>query len=181
MSHRRDDTHGLSPATTETFAVTDVPPSNEQMIAAPERDTSRDGFRNKLEDFVLTRPRPIWSFINGQPRLSRLINGLIVGNAVRKAPARPLRLSTMGDYSSWSSLTDRSWFARYLPPMPPDEIARLPSLDSLARLYVTRSDGPRLSTRSILLFPIFAQWFTDGFLMTSSADTRRTTTNHQID
>lgn len=161
--------------------MTDVLPSTMQPAAAPGRDTSRDGFRNKLEDFVLTRARPIWSFINGQPWLSRLINGVIVSNAVRKAPARPLRLSTMGDYASWSSLTDRTWFARYLPPMPADEVARLPPLDRLAPLYVTRSGGPRLSTRSTLLFPIFAQWFTDGFLMTSSADTRRTTTNHQID
>ena len=37
-----------------------------------------------------------------------------------------------------------------------------------------------LSDRSTLLFPSFAQWFTDGFLMTD-ADRRRTRTNHQID
>ena len=37
------------------------------------------------------------------------------------------------------------------------------------------------SRRSTLLFPSFAQWFTDGFLMTNPTDTRRTTCNHQID
>ena len=42
------------------------------------RDTSRDGFRNKLENFVLTHGRPIWEFINGWPWLARVANRLIV-------------------------------------------------------------------------------------------------------
>jgi len=142
------------------------------------RDTSRDGLRNKIESFVLTHGRPFWELINGLPWLSRIVNRVIVNNAVAKAPFRPLRLSTMDDYASWSSLTDRTWFARYLPPK---DIASLPALDAMDGLYVTRPDGPRLSDRSTLLFPIFAQWFTDGFLMTSATDPRRTTTNHQID
>jgi len=142
------------------------------------RDTSRDGFRNKLEEFLLTRGRPFWSFVNGQPWLSRLVNRVLVDNAVRKAPFRPLRLSTQSDYPSWSSLTQRTWFTRYLPP---DPAATLRALDEFARLYVVRPTGPRLSTKSTLLFPIFAQWFTDGFLMTSPTDERQTTTNHQID
>ncbi len=142
------------------------------------RDTSRDGWRNKIEAFLLTRGRPDWAFINRQPRLARFVNGILVNNAVGKGPFRPLRLSTMGDYPSWSSLTDRTWFARYLPAA--DDPSGLPSLDAVERLYVTRLDGPRLSTKSTLLFPTFAQWFTDGFLMTA-ADTRRTATNHQID
>jgi prostaglandin-endoperoxide synthase 2 len=57
----------------------------------------------------------------------------------------------------------------------------LPPLEALERLYVTRPSGPILSRRSTLLFPSFAQWFTDGFLMTDPNDSRRTTCNHQID
>ena len=142
------------------------------------RDTSRDGLWNRIESFVLTRGRPLWSWVNRQPRLGGIINRKIVNDAVAKAPLRPLRLSTMEDYPSWSSLTDRTWFTRYLPPK---VIDGLPPVDALERLYVTRATGPRLSDRSTLLFPSFAQWFTDGFLMTSAKDSRRTSTNHQID
>ncbi len=142
------------------------------------RDTSHDGFRNKLEAFLLTRGRPIWSFINEQRWLRGIVNRLIVNNAVLKAPTRPLPLSTMSGYASWASLTDRTWFSRYLPPK---TMEGLPALQALAPLYVTKPGGPRLSQRSTLLFPSFAQWFTDGFLMTDGADRRRTSTNHQID
>ena len=151
-----------------------IPPINIQSDTA--RDTSRDGWRNKLEEFVLTRGRPFWSFVNRTPWLSRLVNSVLVNNAVAKGPFRPLRLSTKDGYPSWSSLTDRTWFARYLPPKDP---VGLPDLCLLENLYVVRSSGPRLSTKSTLLFPSFAQWFTDGFLMTAP-DGRRTTTNHQI-
>lgn len=142
------------------------------------RDTSRDGLGNRIESFVLTHGRPFWRFVNGQPWLSRLANRIIVGRAVLKAPTRPLRLSTMADYPSWQSLTDRTWFSRYLPPK---SLPDLPPIESFRSLYVVRPTGPRISQRSTLLFPSFAQWFTDGFLMTNTVDRRRTTTNHQID
>ena len=142
-----------------------------------ERDTSADGLRNKIENAVLNNLRPFWTLVNRTPWLQRVINRLVVDNAVRKLPLRPLPLSTMHDYPAWSSLTDRTWFGRYLPPAP---YADHPALDALADLYRVRPEGPRLSQRSTLLFPAFAQWFTDGFLMT---DTNRlkTRTNHQID
>src|SRR4051812_29802867 len=142
------------------------------------RDTSRDGFRNKLESFVLTRGRPIWKFVNGWPWLARIANRAIVSLAALKAPTRPLRLTTKADYPSWSSLTDKTYFDRYLPPR---DHPGLPPLEALEPLYMTRPSGPRLSDRSTLLFPSFAQWFTDGFLMTDPTDSRRTTCNHQID
>lgn len=95
-----------------------------------QRDTSRDGLRNKIESFVLTHGRPVWGFINRQPWLSRIVNRVIVNDAVGKAPFRPLLLSTMADYPSWSSLTERTWFSRYLPPkdipnLPPSRISRI--------------------------------------------------------
>jgi prostaglandin-endoperoxide synthase 2 len=142
------------------------------------RDTSRDGLRNKIEKYVLSNFEPFWNFINIRPGLARFVNRLIVDNAVQKAPARPLALSTMAAYSSWDSLMDRTWFARYLPPV--DQGGR-PPVAAVAALFKLRPEGPRLSQRSTLLFPSFAQWFTDGFLMTSQADRRRTTTTHQID
>jgi Animal haem peroxidase len=142
------------------------------------RDTSRDGLRNKFEAFVLSHGPQIWKFVNGWPWLARIANRAIVSNAALKAPTRPLRLTTKADYPSWSSLTDKTYFARYLPPR---DLPRLPPLEALERLYMTRPSGPRLSRRSTLLFPSFAQWFTDGFLMTDPNDSRKTTCNHQID
>ena len=142
------------------------------------RDRSRDGLRNRIEVALLTGLRPAWQFVNRRPALARLFNRVIVNNAVLKVPARPLALSTAAPYTSWPSLTDRSFFSRYLPPRAG---ADLPPLDGVAALFRPGADGPRVSERSTLLFPCFAQWFTDGFMMTDDADRRRTTTNHQID
>ena len=142
-----------------------------------ERDPSADGLRNRLENAVLSGLRPFWAVVNRTPVLARFFNRLIIDNAVKKLPARPMRLSAMRDYTSWATLDDRSWFARYLPPQPQTD---LPPLETVATLYQIRPEGPRLSERSTLLFPAFAQWFTDGFLMTDD-DRRRTRTNHQID
>ena len=142
------------------------------------RDRSRDGLRNRIEAALLTGLRPAWQFVNRRPALARLCNRVIVNNAVLKVPARPLALSTAASYTSWPSLTDHSFFSRYLPPRAG---ADLPPLDDVAALFRPDADGPRVSERSTLLFPCFAQWFTDGFMMTDDADRRRTTTNHQID
>ncbi len=142
-----------------------------------ERDRSADGFRNRVEDALLTGLRPFWAFANRTPILARFLSGVLIGNAVKKLPARPMCLSTMHDYTSWAALNDRSWFTRYLPPAAQ---TGLPPIEDLAALYRVRPEGPRLSSRSTLLFPAFAQWFTDGFLMTDE-DRRRTRTNHEID
>ncbi len=142
-----------------------------------ERDRSADGFRNRVEDALLNGLRPFWAFVNRTPALAHWLSGVLIGNAVKKLPARPMCLSTMHDYTSWAALNDRTWFSRYLPPAPQTD---LPPMEEMAKLYQVRPDGPRLSTRSTLLFPAFAQWFTDGFLMTDE-DRRRTRTNHEID
>lgn len=141
-----------------------------------ERDTSADGLRNRIENALLSGLRPFWTFANRTPWLARILNRLVVDNAVKKLPARPLRLSTMAIYTSWASLNDKTWFGRYLPPAPQ---TGLPAIEDIGKLYQIRADGPRLSSRSTLLFPTFAQWFTDGFLMTED-DRRRTRTDHQI-
>jgi prostaglandin-endoperoxide synthase 2 len=143
-----------------------------------QRDTSRDGLRNTVEAALLSGFQPFWAFVNNTPWLARIANRLIVNNAVLKAPCRPLALSTQAPYTNWATLTDRTWFSRYLPPAPQD---LLPPVAEVASLFKLRPDRPPvLSDRSTLLFPSFAQWFTDGFLMTDQ-DRRRTRTNHQID
>ena len=153
-------------------------PSAPQPGPPRTRDRSRDGLRNRVEAALLTSLRPVWQFVNRRPALARLCNRVIVNRSVLKVPARPLALSTEAPYTSWSSLTDRTWFARYLPPRP---VADLPPLDEVAALFRPDPTGPRVSQRSTLLFPCFAQWFTDGFMMTDDADRRRPTPTHQID
>ncbi len=155
-------------------AVQPGPPSKRSWA----RDASRDGLRNRIEAALLTGLRPAWQFVNRRPALARLCNRVIVNRSVLKVPARPLALSTEAPYTSWPSLTDRTWFGRYLPPRAG---ADLPPLDDVMTLFQPGPTGPRVSQRSTLLFPCFAQWFTDGFMMTDDADRRRTTTNHQID
>jgi prostaglandin-endoperoxide synthase 2 len=142
------------------------------------RDTSRDGLHNTIEAAVLSGLQPFWSFVNKTPWLARIANGAIINNAVLKAPCRPLALSTQAPTTNWSTLTDKTWFSRYLPPAPQ---GHLPPIADVASLFKLRPDRPPvLSDRSTLVFPSFAQWFTDGFLMTDQ-DRRRTRTNHQID
>ena len=127
---------------------------------------------------LLSGLEPVWAFVNKTPWLTRIANRLIVNNAVLKAPCRPLAFSTKAPYTDWEALTDRTWFSRYLPPAPQDQ---LPPVADVASLFKLRPDRPPvLSDRSTLLFPSFAQWFTDGFLMTDQ-DRRRTRTNHLID
>jgi prostaglandin-endoperoxide synthase 2 len=139
------------------------------------RDTSRDGLANTIENALLGGLRPFWTFVNTQPWLHRLLNRLVVDNAARKLPARPLALSTMqDDYTSWPSLNDRTWFSRYVPAAPQN------ATPDVAELFRVRPSGPRLSDRSTFLFPSFAQWFTDGFMMTEP-NRRKTRSNHQID
>jgi prostaglandin-endoperoxide synthase 2 len=142
------------------------------------RDTSRDGLRNRSETFVLTHLQPFWSLVNRTPRLAHFFNNAVVNMAVLKAPTRPLALSTLMPYTSWQSLTDRTWFARYLPPQSPPD---LPTVETVSELFRIGPEGQTLSTRSTLLFPAFAQWFTDGFLLTNVCDPARTTSTHEID
>lgn len=154
------------------------------------RDESRDGLGNRVEAYVLSNFPAVWSLVTAIPPLRRWANKAIIGRAAGRAANRPHPLSSMppkGDasnkhiagYTSWESLTDRNWFARHLPPR---TLSRYPDLQSeIAPLFKVRASGPRISEHSTVLFLSFAQWFTDGFLMTEKTDRRMTHSSHQID
>jgi prostaglandin-endoperoxide synthase 2 len=142
------------------------------------RDTSRDGLCNRLEYCLTSNFRPFWAVVNCIRPLSWFFNWFLVNRLVRKAPARPLPLSTLAHYTSWQSLTDRTYFDRYKTPR---EAADLPPIDTVAELFKADPESPILSERSTLLFPAFAQWFTDGWLLTRRDHTGQTTSPHQID
>jgi prostaglandin-endoperoxide synthase 2 len=128
--------------------------------------------------------------------LNSLLNAALIDSLITKGEARPLPFSlwtprpvseapTAGepdipvDYISWTSLVDRRFTARHLPPAPQAYIDRLPPLDDVLALYKRDAFTPSKTTSSLLCF--FAQWFTDSVLRTNTFDRRMNTSNHEID
>ena len=145
------------------------------------RSTAKDGVENQLEAFITTHGEPIWKLIQAVPPVRRVVNTGLTNLAILKFPTRPNPLSTMADYTSWDSLTDRTWSSRHLPSARGlDE--HLPQVADLKDLF-TRTTFVE-SPKSTVLFSYFAQWFTDGFLRSDRAtppDPRRNQSNHEID
>ncbi|HWD41320.1 MAG TPA: hypothetical protein VG944_20920, partial [Fimbriimonas sp.] len=118
----------------------------------------------------------------------RLINCTLINHIVSQARSRPHPWSTMSPYTSWSSLTDKTWSARCLPEvLVPED---LPAEKDAAEIF-RRSKPQVLSKKSTVVFPAFAQYLTDGFIRTimpsSAEDTddnpsrKRNNSNHDID
>jgi len=146
------------------------------------RSIATDGAANRLRFLALTNGGPLWDAVQVFKPLQRRLNAALIDHAVREMPARPEPLSTMAPYTTWPSLTDRSYNGRHLPPSDLDP-ARLPSADTCAELF-RRGEQMLPCPRSTVLFAYFAQWFTDGFLRGDTGnprDPRRNTSNHQID
>jgi len=125
--------------------------------------------------------------------LNKLINRIAINTLVSKVPPRPNPLSTRSTYTSWASLTERTWSGRHLPPVaagaptPATTKDGPPTVDAVADLF--RRDGEMTPCpKSTMLFTCFAQWFTDGFLRTDRTaapgvlrNTLTNESNHEID
>jgi prostaglandin-endoperoxide synthase 2 len=145
------------------------------------RSTAKDGFANKVQAFVTTHGEPVWELIQAVPPVRRAVNAGLTNLAILKFPTRPNPLSTMADYTSWDSLTDRTYSSRHLPPARAGEM-KVPPVDDLKDLF-TRVEFLE-SPKSTVLFSYFAQWFTDGFLRSDRAtppDPRKNQSTHEID
>lgn len=145
------------------------------------RDTSKDGWFNRAEFYITTHFAPVWQLIQHIPPLRRQINRILINRAALRMPPRPNPFSTMAPYTSWHSLTDRTFDGRHLPPVTTG--ARQPDLDRTADLF-SRGDDTMLCPKSTVLFAYFAQWFTDGFLRSDRSvtpDPRKNTSNHELD
>lgn len=143
-----------------------------------KRDTSRDGLHNTLEYFGLSNFKPFWRLNNRVKPLEKFWNKSIINSLLGKTAPRPYPLSTIAEYTTWDAVTDTDWFTRHLPPT---DQSSLPPLDDVLTLFRHGDVGPRPSETSTYLFPCFAQWFTDGFLLTDPEHGRKTYTTHQID
>lgn len=139
-----------------------------------------DGWRNGSELWAATHGAPVWRALQRTPVLRSVTNRVIVNRFVYKLRTRPGALSTLADYTSWESLTDRTWSARHLP-ADRELQRRLPSTSQVAQLFARPGTASRPSAKSTLLFPHFAQWFVDGFLRTDPDNVRKNTSTHDID
>ncbi|MEO6351314.1 MAG: peroxidase family protein [Candidatus Limnocylindrales bacterium] len=141
------------------------------------RNTSRDGWRNQIETFATTRGAPLWNLVMAIAPVRDEVNKVLTNSAINKFPHRPEPLSTKGDYTSWSSLTDKRYSSRHLEPRVASD---LPPIPDVVELF--RREQFIESPKSTVLFSYFAQWFTDGFLRSDRHwDPLRNESNHDID
>ena len=109
-----------------------------------KRDRSCDGFRNKLEYHLLSRYRPFWRAIHRVPALESRANKLIINSLLNKTAPRPYPHSCACKYTSWTGLTDQSWYSRHLPQK---VRADLPDEDDVLELFAEDPNGPVTSTQ----------------------------------
>lgn len=141
-----------------------------------QRDTSRDP---KGMKWLLTRFKWFWTLIQAIPWLRRQTNYLLLKNAIQQIPPRPEPLCVTWDYVTWEGLTNRRWSSRHLPPASQEG---LPDVEAVATdLFSREKEGFVAAKKSTLIFPYFAEWFVDGFLVGDKVDRRRNLSNHHID
>jgi prostaglandin-endoperoxide synthase 2 len=109
----------------------------------------------------------------------RLVTSAFVSLLADATPPRPRPFTMWGDYTSWVSLTDRSFTGRHLPPAPADRA--LPTETQVLELFRRPPGKERPSTDTTVMFMLFAQWFTDSFLRTERSDWRKNTSTQEID
>jgi prostaglandin-endoperoxide synthase 2 len=145
---------------------------------------------NGIETFVTTNLAGLWKTVERFPGVHRRVNAVLIDRAIRKIPTRPNPLSTLADYTSWASLTDRTYDSRHLPPAQATR-GDLPEPEAVAGLF-SRHGEMTPCEKSTVLFPYFAQWFVDGFLRSERPhpdpdtgepvrDPARNESNHEID
>lgn len=149
------------------------------------RSTKQDGIGNRMETYVLTHGPRIWRALQSVGWIEDRLNRLLIDTAVERVPARPFALSTKTDYTSWDSLTDKTYGARQLPPVPLAEDA--PAAAEVAAMF-ERGRTMTDCAKSTVLFAYLAQWFTDGFLRSGPPlkeggprVIRRNASNHEVD
>jgi prostaglandin-endoperoxide synthase 2 len=127
-------------------------------------------------------------FLNKQSWLGKIVNNVAINQTVNSARTRLHPWSTVHEYVSWVSLTDKKWNARHLPADRRERVS--PASLGLTALFNTDGQPQLMSKKSTCLLPAFAQYLTDGFIRTrmpkaSAEETDQVrlqnTSNHQID
>lgn len=123
------------------------------------------------------------AFFGKLPGIGDALNNRVINKYANAVPPRPRPLSMAEPYVTWRGLTDRRYSGRHLP-ADPAYTASLPELNEVATLFKQTED--RRANDTSLLFPFFAQWFTDSFLRTkwkpeNQQDFAHNESNHEID
>jgi prostaglandin-endoperoxide synthase 2 len=109
----------------------------------------------------------------------RLVTSAFVSLLANGTPPRPRPFTLAADYTTWVSLTDRTFTGRHLPAAPAGQ--RLPTEAEVLELF-RRPPGKEVpSVDTSVLFLLFAQWFTDSFLRTDHTDWHKNTSTQEID
>ena len=144
------------------------------------RMVRRLGLRPPLLPPALARQLPaIIEPLTSLPPVRRLASKMLINYYSYATSLRPRALSMASDYTTWTSLTDRKFTGRHLPPADPEFIAALPSESDVNALY--RREQEIKSADTSVWFMFFAQWFVDSFLRTSREDFRQNTSTQEID
>ena len=139
---------------------------------------------------------PLWRLVQRIAPLERVLNRLAINSLIARVEPRPNPLSTKAPYTSWASLTDRTFSGRHLPPVESDARRKpedAPASAAVAALF--KRDKIDECPKTTVLFSFFAQWFTDGFLRTERdptvttapdgtkplRNTSKNESNHEID
>jgi prostaglandin-endoperoxide synthase 2 len=139
------------------------------------------GVKNGARIAATTHFRWFWRLMRRTPALNSVCNRMIINSSIYTMKTRPGALSTMGDYTSWESLRDRTYNRRHLRGDPDLVRDDRPPLETVTALFERPAGRISVSGKSTLLFPLFAQWFVDGFLRTDPTDPRKNTSTHDID
>ncbi len=111
--------------------------------------------------------------------LRRLISDIYVNKISYSTNPRPRPFSLASSYTTWQSLSNRTYTGRHLPEAEGSQ--NLPDIEKIVKLWQRRDNKEIPSTDTSMLFSFFAQWFTDSFLRTDPRDRRKNTSNHEID
>ena len=111
--------------------------------------------------------------------LRRFISDAFINWQAYSTNPRPRPFSLASSYTTWQSLTDKTFTGRHLPEAEGDQ--NLPSMEKVVDLWRRKENKEIPSVDTSILFAFFAQWFTDSFLRTDFRDRRKNTSNHEID
>lgn len=131
--------------------------------------------------------RALIGAVNGIAPLRRFVSRRTINSYAYATPARPRALSMAADYTTWPGLTDRRYSGRHLMRATGADAPAEPDMEQVVKLF--RRERFRPAEDTSLLFPFFAQWFTDSFLRTKWEEKdaqgrrhfRENESNHEID
>ena len=135
-----------------------------------------------MGDFILRILRKYPGFVVAIAKIGwihRLVSHQVINRFATSTNPRPRPFSLVSSYTSWRSLTDKTYTGRHLPEA--DDGVDLPPAGQITDLWKREQGKEIASTNSSMLFSFFAQWFVDSFLRTNLRDRRRNISNHEID